>query len=234
MMIMDKKYLKVKDINVLIERRKGMKNMYLCVSSSDVSVRLRASKTVSVKVIEEFILKEYDKIIAAVEKYKNNLKYLNYEYITGEAHHLLWGREYELKVTTGKRRTVTIDNATLNLCTKKEDGREKRKYILDKFYKEELIAGSKPIFEKYLKKMNLEISEFRIKNMKTRWGTCNIRDKRIWLSLSLAKKPLICLEYVIVHELSHLYEKGHNKRFYTILDSYFQGRKEAESLLKIK
>lgn len=82
--------------------------------------------------------------------------------------------------------------------------------------------------------MNLEISEFRIKNMKTRWGTCNIRDKRIWLSLSLAKKPPICLEYVIVHELSHLYEKGHNKRFYTILDSYFQGRKEAESLLKIK
>ena len=234
MMIMDKKYLKVRDINVLIERRKGMKNMYLRVSSSDASVRLRASKTVSVKVIEEFILKEYDKIIAAVEKYKNNLKYLNYEYITGEAHHLLWEREYELKVTTGKRRTVIIDNATLNLCTKKEDGREKRKYILDKFYKEELIAGSKPIFEKYLKKMNLEISEFRIKNMKTRWGTCNIRDKRIWLSLSLAKKPQICLEYVIVHELSHLYEKGHNKRFYTILDSYFQGRKEAESLLKIK
>lgn len=233
-MIMDKKYLKVRDINVLIERRKGMKNMYLRVSSSDASVRLRASKTVSVKVIEEFILKEYDKIIAAVEKYKNNLKYLNYEYITGEAHHLLWEREYELKVTTGKRRTVIIDNATLNLCTKKEDGREKRKYILDKFYKEELIAGSKPIFEKYLKKMNLEISEFRIKNMKTRWGTCNIRDKRIWLSLSLAKKPQICLEYVIVHELSHLYEKGHNKRFYTILDSYFQGRKEAESLLKIK
>ena len=70
--------------------------------------------------------------------------------------------------------------------------------------------------------------------MKTRWGTCNIRDKRIWLSLSLAKKPQICLEYVILHELSHLYEKGHNKRFYTILYSYFQGRKEAESLLKIK
>ena len=87
---MNKKYVKVKDINVLIERRKGMKYMYLSVSAKDASVRLRASKTVSLKVIEDFILKEYDKITAAVKKYKNNLKYINYEYISGEDHHLLW------------------------------------------------------------------------------------------------------------------------------------------------
>ena len=78
---MDKKYVKVKDINVLLERRKGMKYMYLSVSAKDASVRLRASKTVSLKVIEDFILKEYDKITAAVKKYKNNLKYINYEYV---------------------------------------------------------------------------------------------------------------------------------------------------------
>ena len=231
---MDKKYVKVKDINVLIERRKGMKYMYLSVSAKDASVRLRASKTVSLKVIEDFILKEYDKITAAVKKYKNNLKYINYEYVSGEGHHLLWGREYSLDIKTGNRQVVVIDNDTLLIYTKKEEGLEKRKAILDKFYREELKAKATLFFEKYLKKMNLEISEFRIKNMKTRWGTCNIKDRRIWLSLALAKKPPICLEYVIVHELSHLFEKGHNKRFYTILDSYFPSRKEAESLLKIK
>ena len=219
---MDKKYVKVKDINVLLERRKGMKYMYLSVSAKDASVRLRASKTVSLKVIEDFILKEYDKITAAVKKYKNNLKYINYEYVSGEGHHLLWGREYSLDIKTGNKQSVVIDNDTLLIYTKKEEGLEK------------LNAKATLFFEKYLKKMNLEILEFRIKNMKTRWGTCNIKDRRIWLSLALAKKPLICLEYVIVHELSHLFEKGHNKRFYTILDSYFPSRKEAESLLKIK
>ena len=231
---MDKKYVKVKDINVLIERRKGMKYMYLSVSAKDASVRLRASKTVSLKVIEDFILKEYDKITVAVKKYKNNLKYINYEYVSGEGHHLLWGKEYSLEIKTGDKQAVIVDNDTLLICNKKEEGLEKRKALLDKFYKEELKSKATLIFEQYLKKMNLEILEFRIKNMKTRWGTCNIKDKRIWLSLALAKKPLICLEYVIVHELSHLYEKGHNKRFYTILDSYFPNRKEAESLLKIK
>lgn len=231
---MDKKYVKVKDINVLIERRKGMKYMYLSVSAKDASVRLRASKTVSLKVIEDFILKEYDKITVAVKKYKNNLKYINYEYVSGEGHHLLWGKEYSLEIKTGDKQAVIVDNDTLLICNKKEEGLEKRKALLDKFYKEELKSKATLIFEQYLKKMNLEILEFRIKNMKTRWGTCNIKDKRIWLSLALAKKPLICLEYVIVHELSHLYEKGHNKRFYTILDSYFPSRKEAESLLKIK
>ena len=231
---MDKKYVKVKDINVLIERRKGMKYMYLSVSAKDASVRLRASKTVSLKVIEDFILKEYDKITVAVKKYKNNLKYINYEYVSGEGHHLLWGKEYSLEIKTGDKQAVIVDNDTLLICNKKEEGLEKRKALLDKFYKEELKSKATLIFEQYLKKMNLEILEFRIKNMKTRWGTCNIKDKRIWLSLALAKKPLICLEYVIVHELSHLYEKGHNKRFYTILDSYFPSSKEAESLLKIK
>lgn len=231
---MDKKYVKVKDINVLIERRKGMKYMYLSVSAKDASVRLRASKTVSLKVIEDFILKEYDKITAAVKKYKNNLKYINYEYISGEEHHLLWGRKYSLEIKTGDKQAVIVDNDTLLIYTKKEEGLEKRKALLDKFYKEELKAKATLLFEKYLQKMNLKILEFRIKNMKTRWGTCNIKDRRIWLSLALAKKPLICLEYVIVHELSHLFEKGHNKRFYTILDSYFPSRKEAESLLKIK
>ena len=231
---MDKKYVKVKDINVLIERRKGMKYMYLNVSAKDASVRLRASKTVSLKVIEDFILKEYDKITVAVKKYKNNLKYINYEYVLGEGHHLLWGKEYSLEIKTGNKQAVIVDNDTLLICTKKEEGLEKRKALLDKFYKEELKAKATLLFEQYLKKMNLEILEFRIKNMKTRWGTCNIKDRRIWLSLALAKKPPICLEYVIVHELSHLFEKGHNKRFYAILDGYFPSRKEAESLLKIK
>jgi len=65
------------------------------------------------------------------------------------------------------------------------------------------------------------VSEFGIKKMKTRWGTCSIRAKRIWLNLELAKKPIECLEYVVVHELVHILERKHNERFIALMDKYF-------------
>ena len=49
--------------------------------------------------------------------------------------------------------------------------------------------------------------------MKTKWGTCNIQARRIWLNLELIKKPVHCLEYIIVHEMIHLLERHHNEHF---------------------
>ncbi|MGH2103285.1 M48 family metallopeptidase, partial [Aerococcus urinaeequi] len=73
--------------------------------------------------------------------------------------------------------------------------------------------------------------EFRIKQMKTRWGTCNIQKKRIWISLNLVTAPLICLESVVVHELVHLLETNHTKRFYDLMDQYFPKWQEANAIL---
>ena len=56
--------------------------------------------------------------------------------------------------------------------------------------------------------------------MKTRWGTCNTVTGKIWLNLQLAKKPLICLEYVILHELTHLKVRNHGKDFIAVMDRY--------------
>jgi hypothetical protein len=66
----------------------------------------------------------------------------------------------------------------------------------------------------------VKVSDFGIKQMRTKWGTCNIEAKRIWLNLELAKKPLHCLEYIIVHEMVHLLERRHNDRFMAYLDKY--------------
>jgi hypothetical protein len=68
--------------------------------------------------------------------------------------------------------------------------------------------------------MGVGISEWRIKRMKTKWGTCNIKAQRIWINLELVKKPVYCIEYIVVHELAHLLEKNHNKRFYAYLDRF--------------
>ena len=63
-------------------------------------------------------------------------------------------------------------------------------------------------------------AEWRIKNMKTKWGTCNIRARRIWLNLQLAKYPVSCLEYIIIHELTHLWERYHNAHFKSLMDKF--------------
>ena len=79
--------------------------------------------------------------------------------------------------------------------------------------------------------MNVVVSEFGVKKMKTRWGTCNIRDRRIWLNLELAKKDPKCLEFIVVHEMVHLLEKHHTKRFYQLMDKFLPDWREREKLL---
>ena len=68
--------------------------------------------------------------------------------------------------------------------------------------------------------------------MRTRWGTCNIDKRRIWLNLQLVKKPPECLEYVIIHELVHLLEKKHTNRFYALVEEYCPNWKDAKKLLE--
>ncbi len=78
-------------------------------------------------------------------------------------------------------------------------------------------------------RMGLHASEWRIRKMKTRWGSCNIQRRRIWLNLYLAAYPLHCLQYVIVHELAHLVEANHNARFWGLVEDYFPNWREVRA-----
>ena len=68
--------------------------------------------------------------------------------------------------------------------------------------------------------MGVTLAEWGVKKMKTRWGTCNVEARRIWLNLELAKKPVSCLEYIVAHEMVHLIERTHNDRFVSILEKH--------------
>ncbi len=75
-------------------------------------------------------------------------------------------------------------------------------------------------FAKWEPIVGVEVSRCGVKRMKTKWGTCNIQSKRIWLNLELAKKQPVCLEYILVHEMVHLLERQHNDRFRTYMDMF--------------
>ena len=78
----------------------------------------------------------------------------------------------------------------------------------------------------------VSVAEWRIRKMRTRWGTCNPRARRIWLNLSLGRFPIECLEYVVVHEMVHLLERGHNWRFYSLMDQYLLDWRAARAMLR--
>lgn len=108
---------------------------------------------------------------------------------------------------------------------------EQRKHLLEEFYRRELKVVIPDLMEKYVLIVGKSPTEWRIRNMKTKWGTCNVVDKRIWLSLNLAKKHPDCLEYVIAHELTHLHEPNHGKAFWARMDVYYPKWKEVRKLL---
>jgi predicted metal-dependent hydrolase len=82
----------------------------------------------------------------------------------------------------------------------------------------ELRRAIPPLLAEWAPRVGVPIPDFTIRRMTTRWGTCNVRARRITLNLELARREPELLEYVVVHELAHLIESGHNQRFYAVMD----------------
>ncbi|MFA6468598.1 MAG: SprT-like domain-containing protein [Bacteroidota bacterium] len=99
-------------------------------------------------------------------------------------------------------------------------GKKKREALLDKWYRQQLKEIVPTFIAHYEPMMNVSVNSWGIKKMKTKWGTCNITKRRIWLNLELAKHPIEFVEEVVVHEMVHLLERKHNKRFKLLLGEY--------------
>jgi predicted metal-dependent hydrolase len=141
--------------------------------------------------------------------------------LSGESHYFL-GRRYRLHVmhSVGTPIVQLHNTSTIHLYVRPEMDAEKRELVLRQWYRQRLKELLPPLLEKWQKLLGVEGVECRVKRMKTKWGTCNREARRIWLNLELTKKPVQCLEYVIVHELAHLIERHHNDRFISILDQH--------------
>lgn len=120
----------------------------------------------------------------------------------------------------------------LHMRAPKNSTVEQRRHLLEEFYREQLKLEVPDLMEHYAAIVGKAPTEWHIRKMKTRWGTCNTRDKRIWLSLHLAKKPPECLNYVIVHELTHLHVPNHSKAFWARMDMYYPAWREVRKLLR--
>ena len=125
--------------------------------------------------------------------------------------------------STGPTGIRLCDNAWMELRVRPSTDRDAREAMLYRWYRERLRERIPEMVGKWEPNIGVTVAEWRIRRMKTRWGTCSPEAGRIWLNSELAKKPVSCLEYVVVHEMIHLIERGHNERFRGILDRVMPG-----------
>lgn len=138
----------------------------------------------------------------------------------GETHYF-WGQAYPLRIIDGSSKPkVQPEPDALVIYLKKGANKAKREALLDDWYRQQLKQKIPEFIQKYEPRMSVQVKEFNVKKMKTRWGSCNPRARRIWLSLELAQKPIECLEYVVVHEMVHLLEASHSKRFWGLVAEF--------------
>lgn len=213
-------YLTLSGIEIEI-RRKSIKNMNIRVYPSKREVRLSAPYYLRDSQIQNFAASKLPWIKKHLANFKAHPPKSELKYHAGEMH-FVWGKEVELKVLewNAAPQVKLQEDGILNLYVRKGSNRQKRCAVLKEWYRAELKREIPKLIEKWEKPMGVSVKEFGVKQMKTRWGTCNIRARRIWLNLELAKKSPECLEYVVVHEMTHLLERLHNKRFHAFMDHF--------------
>ncbi|MEQ9308761.1 MAG: SprT family zinc-dependent metalloprotease [Balneolaceae bacterium] len=200
--------------------RKRIKNLYVRVHRTTGKVRVSCPLHISDFELKEFIRSRLNWIMIQKDKAASRKPIIELDYLTGDKV-FFEGKEFSLEVkpSLGKSK-VEMKDDSLILYVRGVSTKKKRKVLMDSWYRKKLKQQISRLIKKYEQRMGVEVIEFRVKKMKTRWGTCNIKKKRIWLNLELAKKPTGCLEMVVVHEMVHLLERLHNKRFYNFMDEF--------------
>ena len=211
--------LQVRDLAVEVVR-KDIKNLHLGVYPPDGRVRVAAPVGTGDEVIRLAVIKRLSWIKRQREGFAGQERQSLREYISGESHYL-FGQRYLLDVIPGGpgSRLRLRNTKKIELLTPRTSTREQRWRAFREWYRKELKAIVPPLIEKWSKTLEVSAPQWGIKRMRTKWGSCNAKAERIWLNLELAKKPIQGTEYVIVHEMAHLFERYHNDRFVAILDA---------------
>lgn len=215
------------DIKVEITRKK-IKNIILKVTS-DGRVLISAPTRVPQSYLKEFIKIKENWIVKKLEEVKNRKKKeINYE--NGEEIIYL-GKKYYLEVINYYTEKVVIQDEKIHIYCLENSTVEDRERIFKNWVKIELGVLLKDLTYKIGKMIGYLPNEIRIRDMKTRWGSCISARKVITYNLQLAFQPLPLIEYVVLHELAHIPYPNHQKEFWNFVEKFIPNWKERRKLL---
>lgn len=200
--------------------RKPIKNLHLSVCPPDGHVRIAVPLPMSDDSVRLAIITRLSWIKKQQASFQAQPRQSEREMVTGESHYL-FGKRYRLEVIERRGpHEVVLKHNTLQLFVNPGTSIENRALVLNEWYRHQLKARIPDLLSRWQSVIGRQVADWGIKRMKTKWGSCNIEQRRIWLNLELAKKPIECLEYVLVHEMVHLLERHHNDRFKAYMDKY--------------
>ena len=201
--------------------RKDIKNLHLGVHPPEGHVRVAVPKHVTDERIRLAVIDKLAWIKKQQAEFLAQPRQTAREMVTGECHYF-FGKSYRLEVIeqAGKHKVELAGGNKIRLTVTKNTTTERRLTLINEWYREQLKQLIPALLAKWQNKIGVVVNDWGVKKMKTKWGSCNIEAKRIWLNLDLAKKPPECLEYILVHELVHLLERHHNNRFVGFMDEF--------------
>ncbi|MGR9052422.1 MAG: M48 family metallopeptidase [Gammaproteobacteria bacterium] len=211
--------------------RKAIKNLHISVLPPDGRVRVSAPEHMTDTAIRMAVISRIPWIKKQQQAFAGQPRQSDREMVGGECHYL-WGKRHRLNVIERiGRHEVKVSGGRLHLFVNPGTPAEHRMQVLAEYYRTRLKARIETLVADWPRRIGVEVADWRVKKMKTKWGSCNAGAKRIWLNLELAKKPPECLEYILVHELVHLLERTHNERFRAHMDKFMPDWRERRALL---
>ena len=221
----------ISDITIDVVR-KDIRNIHLAVYPPLGRVRLAAPLNISDDAIRLFAVSKLAWIKRNQRKFEGQERIAPREFKNRESHYFRGQRYLMNIIEVDAPPKVILKNKTyIDLYVRPETPTDKRLEVMNEWYRVQLKNQIPDLIAKWEEKMNIKVSEWQVKQMKTKWGSCNIEAKRLWINLELAKKPEHCLEYIIVHEMVHLLERHHNDRFHYLLETYLPNWKQLKTEL---
>ena len=203
----------VNGVSVLVTR-KNVKYLRLRLISSKNEVHVSSPYSVGDEEVEAFIRSHINWIKSKQQLLEEKRVSVN------ENEAFVLGKCYPLRYVADTKASYAVMESRIDLYLPDPSSTEQRLSLLLYLYREQLQSEIDILVPQWAKTMGVAPKEWRVRQMRTRWGTCNTVHKRVWFSLELAKRPRRLIEYIVVHELCHLFERGHNTRFYAFMDRF--------------
>ena len=198
--------------------RKDIKNLHLSVHPPTGRIRIAAPQFLEIDAIRAYAISRIAWIRTNQKKLRAQLREPEREYIDRESH-FVWGERVLLQVIQSSGPpSVRLEHRSLILTARDDLPHGERHRAIDSWYREILRSAAEPSIARWEAQLGVKSGSLFVQRMKTKWGSCNPHNGNVRLNTELGKKPLECLDYVILHELAHLLETTHSDAFFAILD----------------
>lgn len=210
-------YLTVLDLEVDVTY-KDIKNLHIGVYPPHGRVRVAAPQRLDDDQVRRAVIQRLAWIRRERDRMRSAPRQSTREMVTGESHYV-WGTRYRLKVVErpGKAH-LEVEGDRLVLFVAEGVDAEHRRELLEQWYRDQLRIALPDVITKWEIALGVDVPKWSIRRMKTKWGSCNRETRHIWFNTELAKKDPDCLEYIVVHELVHYFERRHDAAFVELMD----------------